>query len=90
MSCRAVGRLLGDSPRTVACWVNRFEPEGLSGLADADRPGRPRRLDEKQLRQIQQALRSSPADFRLAANLWDGKLLSHFIRQHFGFDLGVR
>ena len=66
------------------------EVEGLSGLADADRPGRPCRLNEQQLQQIQEALRSSPADFGLAANLWDGKLLSHFIHQRFGVDLGVR
>jgi transposase len=90
MSCRAVADLLGDSPRTVAYWVNRFEAEGLSGLADADRPGRPCRLNEQQLQQIQQALRSSPSEFGLGANLWDGKLLSHFIRQRFGVDLGVR
>lgn len=90
MSCRAAADLLGDSPRTVAYWVNRFEDEGLSGLADADRPGRPRRLDEEQLAQIQEALRSSPSKLGLGANLWDGKLLSDFIRQSFGVDLGVR
>ncbi len=90
MSCRSAAALLGDSPRTVAYWVNRFETEGLSGLADADRPGRPRRLDEQQLQQIQQALRSSPSEFGLSANLWDGKLLSHFIRERFGVGLGVR
>jgi transposase len=90
MSCRAAAELLGDSPRTVAYWVNRFEAEGLSGLADAERPGRPRRLDEQQLQQIQKALRSSPSEFGLSAGLWDGKLLSHFIRQRFGVDIGVR
>jgi transposase len=90
LSCRKVATLLGDSPRTVAYWVNRFEAEGLSGLADADRPGRPRRLNEQQLYEIQDALRSSPATYGLTANLWDGKLLSHFIRQRFGVELGVR
>lgn len=90
LSCRKVATLLGDSPRTVAYWVNRFEAEGLSGLADGDRPGRPRRLNEQQLHEIQEALRSSPANYGLTANLWDGKLLSHFIRQRFGVELGVR
>jgi len=90
MSCRKVADLLGDSPRAVAYWVNRFEAEGLSGLADADRPGRPRRLDERQMHQIQEALHSSPADYGMKANLWDGKLLSHFIKQHFSVQLGVR
>jgi transposase len=90
MSCRKVALLLGDSPRTVSYWVKRFEAEGLSGLADADRPGRPSRLDEQQLQLIEAALRSHPSLFGLAGNLWDGKLLSHFIIQQFGIELGVR
>jgi transposase len=90
MSCHQVAGLLGDSPRTVAYWVKRFESEGLSGLADADRPGRPRRLIEQQLKEIEKALRSSPNDYGLAGNLWDGKLLSQFIEQRFEIELGVR
>ena len=90
ISCRNVAQLLGDSPRTVAYWVKRFEAEGLSGLADADRSGRPSRLDEQQIQLIELALRSHPSQYGLVGNLWDGKLLSHFIRQQFGVDLGVR
>lgn len=90
ISCRNVAQLLGDSPRTVAYWVKRFEAEGLSGLADADRSGRPSRLDEQQIQLIELALRSHPSQYGLAGNLWDGKLLSHFIGHQFGVDLGVR
>ena len=90
MSCRKVAQLLGDSPRTVAYWVQRFETEGLSGLADADRSGRPSRLDEQQLQLIETALRSHPSQYGLSGNLWDGKLLSHVIDQQFGIELGVR
>jgi len=74
LSCRRAAGLLGDSPRTVAYWLNRFEAEGLSGLADAARPGRPRRLNEQQLHQAQEALRTSPADYGLNANLWDSSV----------------
>ena len=90
LSCRNVSELLGDSPRSVAYWVNRFESEGLAGLVDADRPGRPRRLDEQQIDQVQEALRLSPADYGFTANIWDGKLLSHYISQQFGTAIGVR
>ncbi len=45
MSCREVAQLLGDAPRTVAYWVQRFEEEGLAGLLDIPRPGRPGRLN---------------------------------------------
>ena len=32
MSCHQVSELLGDAPRTVAYWVQRFESDGLTGL----------------------------------------------------------
>jgi len=90
MSCRQVAQLLGDAPRSVAYWASRFESEGLSGLADADRPGRPCRLDEQQIKLIEKTLRSNPSQYGLTGNLWDGKLLSRFIEKQFGVDLGVR
>jgi transposase len=60
MSGHEVARLLGDSPRTVAYWVSRFEEEGLAGLVDAERSGRPRRLSENQIQIIDAALRQQP------------------------------
>jgi transposase len=90
MSCRQVAELLGDGPRTVAYWVRRFEGEGLAGLAEADRPGRPRRLSPSQLDEIDAALRRFPSDFGLGVHLWDGKTLSAFVRQQWGISLGVR
>src|SRR6185437_15403521 len=65
MSCRQVSELLGDAPRTVAYWVRRFESHGLTGLTEEERPGRPRRLDEGQIRNIDAALRMRPTDFGL-------------------------
>lgn len=90
MSCREVAQLLGDSPRTVEYWVRRFEQEGLAGLVDGDRSGRPKRLTEKQLDEVAKALRKSPEDFGLAGRIWDGKTLSAWIEQQFDLILGVR
>ncbi len=82
--------LLGDAPRAVQYWVRRFEDEGFAGLADADRPGRPKKLDEQQLGEVSRALRESPRDFGLSTNTWDGKTLSAFLQQQFHIELGVR
>ena len=90
MSSRQAAQFLGDSPRTVAYWVQRFEAEGLAGLADADRPGRPRRLDQEQIYHIEKVLRKSPLDLGLSVNLWDGKTLSVYVKQQFEIQLGVR
>ena len=90
MSGRKVAQLLGDSPRTVAYWVRRFEEEGLAGLAETPRPGRPRRLGEDQLAHLAGVLRKSPDDVGLTAHLWDGKTLSAYIRQAWDIELSVR
>ena len=37
-----------------------------------------------------QHLRKSPRSFGYLQNLWDGKLLSHHIREEFGVEMGVR
>jgi transposase len=57
MTCPEVGRLLGDSTRTVQYWIRRFEQDGLAGLVEGERAGRPRALDETALEEIGQALR---------------------------------
>jgi transposase len=90
MTCPQVAQVLGDSPRTVQNWLRWFEDEGLAGLTEADRPGRPRALTEQQRAQVSEALRSLPAVYGLNGNLWDGKTLSAFIAKRFGIELGVR
>lgn len=90
LSCREVAGLLGDAPRTVAYWVQQFEDEGLAGLAEGERPGRPRRLSREQLEEVSKALRKSPVEYGLASNLWDGKTLSAFVSIRWGITLGVR
>jgi transposase len=90
MSGLEVARLLGDAPRTVQYWVRRFEQDGLAGLLEGERPGRPRRLTERQLQQVNAALRRSPEECGLSGNLWDGKTLSAWIERRFGVRLGVR
>ncbi len=90
MSCPEVGRLLGDAPRTVQYWVRRFEEEGLTGLVEGERSGRPRQLSERQLEVLNTVLRQSPSSVGLTANLWDGKSLSAFIERRYKVSLGVR
>lgn len=90
MTCPEVGRLLGDAPRSVEYWVQRFESHGLAGLQEGERSGRPRRLDDRQLARVDRVLRQSPRDVGMPTNLWDGKTLSAWIEQQYGVELGVR
>ena len=90
MTCPEVGRLLGDAPRSVQYWVQRFERRGLAGLQEGERSGRPRRLDNRQLAAVDRVLRQSPREVGMPTNLWDGKTLSAWMEQQYGVELGVR
>src|SRR4051812_950760 len=65
MNCCQVAELLGDAPRTVAYWVEKFEQKGLAGLQEGARSGRPSKLDADQLADLQWVLRGKPRDVGL-------------------------
>jgi transposase len=91
MSCRQASIVLGDAPRTVENWVHRFEKEGLGGLAEIERPGRPSRLSATQLSRVEAALRQTPAEAGLkGGGVWDGKTLSSYLKEKFGVQLKAR
>src|SRR6202171_3752196 len=62
----------------------------LAGLTEGERSGRPSRLDERQVREINRVLRAKPSDAGMRVNLWDGKTLSAWIDKTYGVQLGVR
>ena len=90
MTCPEVAKLLGDASRSVEYWVRGFEEHGLAGLREGERSGRPSRLDEKQLREINSALRQMPREVGLGGTLWDGKTLAAWIAKEYAIDLGAR
>jgi transposase len=90
LSCRKAAELLGDSPRAIQYVVKRFEKDGLQGLAEGERAGRPRRLSPAQMAKIEDVLRSPPSAEGLRGNIWDGKTLSTYIKRAFSVKVGVR
>ena len=91
ISCREAAGVLGDAPRTVENWVHRFEREGLAGLTEAERPGRPSRLSPAQMAEVEIALRQSPTEAGVeGGGVWDGKTLSCYLEQQFEVELKAR
>lgn len=90
MTCPQVADFLGDSERAVRNWAQKFNDEGLPGLVETDKPGRPRKLSEKQLVEIGKVLRKSPMDFEMGTGIWDGKTLSAYINNKYNLEIGVR
>lgn len=73
----ALAAELGCSPQTVLTWRERYRAEGLAGLKDAPRPGRPVSVDPAAV--VERTLRVPPP--RLRAPRWSSRLL--------GAELGV-
>ena len=92
MSCRQTAVALGDAPRSVEYWVHRFDQHGFGGQGTRNRHALllPSRLSKAERARVEAALRKSPLDFGLPAQLWDGPLLSTFLKQHLGVTLRVR
>jgi transposase len=90
MTCPQVADYLGDSERTVRYWIKRYQRDGLQGLVENERSGRPARLNPKQLERIASVLRGIPEDVGLRGGIWDGKSLSAFIQKQFRIELGPR
>ena len=67
-----VSRRLGVSRPTVIQWRARFAAEGLAGLVDADRSGRPKTVDDARI--IAATLDPPPA--RLGVTHWSTRLLA--------------
>jgi transposase len=90
LTCPEVAALLGGAARTVEYWVRAFEERGLAGLLEGERPGRPKRLNEKQMQAVDRALRKAPQEMGVSGNIWDGKTLSAWMKRKYGITLGVR
>ena len=62
LSNRRIGELVAMAPAHVGTWRRRFAEEGVAGLRDKARSGRPARMDDRQrLRICQAACRKPPA-----------------------------
>ncbi len=87
----SLGKLMQSSPRTIANWIHWINLEGnIDILRDREKPGRNTTLDELQMTHLKGQIQKHPNESGLDANLWDGKLLSHYIKKKFGKELKVR
>ena len=78
------------NPTTVQRWIHRLNTLGFEGLKDKPGRGRRPRLEETDRLELQADLKRSPKDFDYQQARWDGKLLSHHLKLHYGVELKVR
>ena len=57
-------------PRTVRFWLKRFNAQGLAGLEESERPGRPPIYSAEQVGAVIEAALTRPADLGLPFAAW--------------------
>jgi len=86
LSASEAARIYDDSPRAVAYWVTRYKEDGLPGLQEELRPGRPSRLNPSQMKKLESFVRQS----RKRSQSVSAPILSSFLKETFGITLTIR
>ena len=86
-SISEVARRLGCSHSSVIFWRDRVKRRGLSALQARPAPGRPPKLEAKQLKRLPRLLiRGAPA-WGFTTELWTTQRIASVIRREFGVKL---
>ena len=81
------GELAGilQAPRSkVSEWLRRYETDGVNGLLEGYRSGRPSELTERQRRHLRDILDSGPVAYGLHTGIWTSPMIAWVIEEEFG------
>ena len=73
------------APRSkVSEWLQRYQTDGIDGLLEGVRSGRPSELTEKQQQQLGDILDSGPVAYGLDSGIWTSPMIAWVIEEEFG------
>ena len=93
MSRDAAARAAGMDRQTLRDWVHRYNAEGVAGLRDRPRPGRPCGLDEGRQATLKALVLKGPELKRDGCVAWRARDLRELVERRFGVrysESGVR
>ena len=74
------------SHKSLYNWVHRYNAEGIDGLKDYPRSGRPPRLNKSQRLELDEMLHTSPLDYGYNTATWTGALVIDVVKKKFGVE----
>jgi transposase len=78
----AVAEMLAVAPSTIWNWHRRYRADGISGLANRAKSGRPAKANGHYLTEVEGALDSDPRELGYAFSVWTiNKLRKHLEKQ---------
>src|ERR671910_1892213 len=88
MSREAAARAAGMTGQTLGDWVHRYNEEGVEGLRDRPRPGRPCALDEGRQAALKALILKGPKLERDGCVAWRIRDLCRLVEDRFGVRYG--
>src|SRR4051794_27959821 len=82
-----LARRLGVTPATVYEWPHRFNAEGVAGLTDRHRPGRPPTYTAEQKAEVIAAALTQPDTLGLPSASWTLDRLAAYLAEHKGIPI---
>lgn len=82
-SSRELEDLYHTSFKQICNWADRFDMEGVEGLANKPRNGRPAKLTCDQLSKLKESLLKKPEVFGYNTATWSGPLVRDYIEKEF-------
>jgi transposase len=76
-----IARIVRESEATVLRWLKRYRAEGLEGLPDAPRPGRPSEVTAGDRVALLAAVRRRPRSLELPFSLWTLQRLVDYLAE---------
>lgn len=83
-SSSQIARVLSVHRANVSLWLRHWQAEGLAGLLEGHRPGRPAGLDAGQQERLSQLVRGGALAYGFASGVWTAPMIGEVIRQEFG------
>src|SRR5579859_79925 len=88
-SYEQIAQLFEADERTISTWIEPFAEQGLEGLSDLPRSGRPRLASLAAQLEATRCLESSPTEVGLERTTWTRRLLRWHLRERFGCALSL-
>jgi transposase len=81
-----VQSMYNTSHKSICNWVKRFNAEGMEGLKDRPRSGRPSRLSSEARAKLKRVVLSSPTEYGFSSGTWTWALVSQYIKNSFSVE----
>ncbi len=79
-----IAQLVRESERTVQRWLSRYQAEGVPGLYDAPRSGKPGKVTQAYKDKLLESVRLRPRALGLDFSLWTLERLSDYLAEQTG------